>query len=238
MSLPRSADEKTLKESRLMRIDKGKMSLPSGDESTPTRQSLLARLKNWEDKASWQDFFDTYWKLIYGVARRSGLKEAEAQDAVQETVLAVVRNIGRFEYDPARCSFKSWLMLITQQRIIWQLRKRVSPASPHAVHPSESTAPGTDEIERIPDPASLDLTSVWDEEWQKNLFSAALERVKKKVRARQFQLFDLYVLQEWKAEEVARTLHVSVMQVYLAKHRISKLLAKEVQDLNRSPAAK
>jgi len=58
-------------------------------------------------------------------------------------------------------------------------------------------------------------------------------RSNRKVSARQFQLFDLYVLQEWKPEEVARTMHVSVMQVYLAKHRISKLLKTETQALNR-----
>jgi len=26
----------------------------------PTRKSLLGRLKNFEDNASWRDFFDTY----------------------------------------------------------------------------------------------------------------------------------------------------------------------------------
>src|SRR5262245_37419305 len=56
-----------------------------GTESTPsipTRQSLLVRLKDWDDSTSWKDFFDTYWKLIYGVARKAGLTDAEAQDVV------------------------------------------------------------------------------------------------------------------------------------------------------------
>jgi len=35
------------------------------DELIPTRQSLLGRLKDWEDQASWREFFDTYWRLIY-----------------------------------------------------------------------------------------------------------------------------------------------------------------------------
>jgi RNA polymerase sigma-70 factor (ECF subfamily) len=58
---------------------------------------LLDRLKDWGDHASWQDFFDTYWQLIYRVALKSGLTETEAQDAVQETVLAVVKNIKAFK---------------------------------------------------------------------------------------------------------------------------------------------
>ena len=43
------------------------------DEFLPTRRTLLSRLKNREDEQSWKDFFDTYWKLIYGVAIRAGL---------------------------------------------------------------------------------------------------------------------------------------------------------------------
>src|SRR6266581_1121715 len=100
------------------------MTVQSADELIPTRQSLLSRLKNSEDQASWQVFFDTYWRLIYSVAMKSGLTDAEAQDAVQETVIAVAKSIKEFQYNPKKCAFKSWLMLITRQRIIWQLRKR------------------------------------------------------------------------------------------------------------------
>jgi RNA polymerase sigma-70 factor (ECF subfamily) len=53
------------------------------------------------------------------------------------------------------------------------------------------------------------------------------------VNARQYQIFDLYVLQNWPVAEVARILCVSAEQVYLAKHRISRLLKKEVAKLER-----
>ena len=58
------------------------------DEFIPTRATLIDRLKNWQDQASWQDFFDTYWKLIYGVARKSSLTETEAQEVVQAAYLS------------------------------------------------------------------------------------------------------------------------------------------------------
>ena len=40
----------------------------------------LARLQDLTDQESWKDFFDTYWRLIYSVAIKSGLSDAEAQD--------------------------------------------------------------------------------------------------------------------------------------------------------------
>ena len=70
-------------------------------EFIPTRRSLLSRLKDWDDQESWRDFFDTYGKLIYGLARKSGLSDAEAQDAVQETLMAVAKEMPGFKYDLA-----------------------------------------------------------------------------------------------------------------------------------------
>ena len=91
----------------------------------PTRSSLLKRLKNWEDQDSWQEFFNTYGKLIFAVAIKAGLTEAEAQDVVQETMLVAARKLPGFDYDPVKGSFKSWLMLVTRRRIDKQLKKRL-----------------------------------------------------------------------------------------------------------------
>src|SRR5436309_2320388 len=90
----------------------------------PTRHSLLNRLKDWGDQASWQDFFDTYWRLIYNVAIKAGLTDTEAQEVVQETVIAVAKKIPEFKTDPAHGSFSAWLMQLTRWRIADQFRKR------------------------------------------------------------------------------------------------------------------
>ena len=74
-----------------------------------TRRSLVERLADWGDRLRWQEFFDTYWKLIYSAARQSGLTDVEAQEVVQETVITVARNIDKLKYDPAIGSFKGWL---------------------------------------------------------------------------------------------------------------------------------
>ena len=51
-------------------------------DSIPTRQSLLARLKDVGDQESWRDFFDTYWRLVHATALKAGLTETEAQEVV------------------------------------------------------------------------------------------------------------------------------------------------------------
>lgn len=206
------------------------------DESIPTRRSLLERLKNWEDAASWQDFFDTYWKLIYGVARRAGLSEAESQDVVQETVVSVARKMGAFRTDPAYGSFKSWLMQITRRRIADQLRKRGGRREWLGVE--GGTTDGTPLLERIPDPAGPGLEEIWQREWERNLVEVALEKVKRQVSSRQFMFFYQQAFKEWKPQKVAEKYGVSLARVYMAKYRVGAVFKRELKKVQRQLEAK
>jgi len=198
------------------------------EDPDATRSSLVNRLRNWDDHGGWQEFFDSYWKLIYAVAVKAGLSDSEAQDVVQETVVAVAKQMCEGGYDRARSSFKNWLCLITRRRIIDHFRRRtVLKGGPSS---SDDTS-RTDTVSRVPDPASLNLDAVWDEEWRKNLVDAAIERVKQQVAPKQFQIFDLSVLKEVPVREVTRLLKVNPAQVYLARHRVSALVKKEVKRL-------
>jgi RNA polymerase sigma factor (sigma-70 family) len=199
------------------------------DDWLPTRTSLLRRLKQWEDQESWRDFFNTYWKLIYSAAVKAGLNDAEAQDVVQDTVITVAKKIEDFKYDPALDSFKGWLLYLTRKRIALHYRKRERDRGGPTRDPG-GTALAT-ELEHIPDPAGVDLEAIWDEEWERHLTDAALARVKQQVNPKQFQMFNFYVLKQWPVKEVAKTLGVTVTQVYLAKHRISASVKKEVKRL-------
>jgi RNA polymerase sigma-70 factor (ECF subfamily) len=86
-------------------------------------------------------------------------------------------------------------------------------------------------LERLPDPAGSGLEMIWDEEWEKNLMDAAIRKVKHRVSIEQYQMFDFYVLKKWPVTKVAKTLGVTVGHVYVAKHRISRLIKKEVEML-------
>src|SRR2546425_9722167 len=196
------------------------------DGLIPTRRSLLTRLKNWDDQESWKDFFDTYWRLIYGVAIKAGLNDAEAQEVVQETIIAVAKQMEGVKYDPRIGSFKGWLLHTTQWRISDQLRKRRGDG--RRIEREYKTSTRTANVERIPDPAESSLEVIWEKEWRSSMFAAAIERVKRRVDARQYQIFDLYVIKQWPVKKVAETLGIKPGRVYLAKHRIFALVKKEI----------
>ena len=196
-----------------------------------TRRSLVDRLANWDDQRRWQEFFDTYWKLIYSAARKSGLTETEAQEVVQETVITVAKNIGKLRYDPEIGSFKGWLLNITRWRIADQFRKRTPDGQMGHRRVDDSRMTAT--LDRVAGDDARNFKQVWDNEWKANLLQTAIARLKKKVDPKQFQIFDCYVQKEWPAQKVAERLRVNIGQVYLARHRISALLKKEIKALEK-----
>lgn len=205
------------------------MSKPA-DETYATRATLLARLKDWEDGPSWQDFFDTYWKLIFGVARKRGLNEAEAQDVVQETMLSVAKHMPTFTYNRAEGSFKAWLLNLTYWRITDQFRKRGPFGVSRATEEGGKDGAG---LEDMVDESGSDkeLARIWEEEWRTNLLQIAIGRVKVRLAPDKYQIFDFSVNKGWTGERIAAAFRIPVGQVYLAKHRVTRMIQKEVQQL-------
>lgn len=197
------------------------------DDPIPTRYSLLSRLKDREDSESWKDFFDTYWRLIYSVAIKAGLSEAEAQDAVQETIISVSKDIEKFKKEKALGSFKGWLRNLTRWRIADQLRKRESGIA------AQTDPRGTDwkAVENIADSSNNGLDAVWEDEWRANLIEAALDRVRRKVKEEHFQIFDLVAIKDWPVTKAAKVLGVTTAQVYVVKHRLLNMVKKEMSRL-------
>ncbi len=183
-----------------------------------------------------------YGKLVRDFAIQAGLTDTEADEVAQETAIAVARHLPEFRYDPKVCRFKTWLLNQSSWRIKDQIKKRrkaegLSGGAPKRtgespVLPTEGTA-RTSTIERVADPAAMNLDEVSETEWRKDLLAAAFERVKSKFSLKQFQIFDLHALNEWPAADVAKSLGVSVTNVYVTKHRVAAAVKKEMATLER-----
>jgi RNA polymerase sigma-70 factor (ECF subfamily) len=195
----------------------------------PTRQSLLIRLKDWDDHEAWKRFHDTYHRLIFSTAIRAGLTESEADDVVQETVVAVAKKMHDFKYDPATSSFKTWLQTLTRRRIADQFRERSRQVPTVDPPPDEDTE--TEPLQCLADPASLVPDARWEEDWKTNLLAAARERLREKVSPEQFQIYDYHAIQRHSVAQTSKALGVTAARVYLAKLRVGRQLAKEIAAL-------
>jgi RNA polymerase sigma factor (sigma-70 family) len=206
-------------------------SLADCDGRAPTRSSFVERLKDWGDQASWEGFFRQYGRLVHQVAVRSGLSSEEADDVVQETALSVAKKMPDFIYERTRCSFEGWVRHVARLRIVDQMRRRMPARASGGQGISDQ-----DLLESIPDTLDADrLDAAWDEAWRSNLLQTALERLQLRVSPEHFQVFHLSVVAGVAGPEVASTLGVSQAQVWVVRHRLTRLLKQEVSRLKSTP---
>lgn len=179
-----------------------------------------------------------------GVARRAGLNEHEAEEAVQETFIAVAKKMPEFRYTPGKDSFKGWLLQIVRWKIVDQVRRRRQSAGPGEDEEQSSVAERlalTHEAEfdsviipvNVADPRQ-DFDAIWDEEWEQHLLTQALARVKRLAKPEHYAVYHLHVIEERPVAEVCRTLGVNAASVYLAKHRVGVLVKNEVRRLREN----
>jgi len=191
-----------------------------------TRSSLPRRLRDTRDNRSWQEFFDRYWKLIFSTALRAGLTYSEAEEVVQETIVTAARNIGKLDYKPESGLFRGWLLSTTRWKIRDQLRKRLQARKTQQAC-EQLAAAGAAQT------PWTEIEALWDREWEAQIVESALQLLKRRISARQYQAFDLHVMKEWPAGKVADLLGVSRGYVFLVKHRALQLLRKELGQIEK-----
>ncbi len=196
-----------------------------------TSWTLVAGLKNLDNRAEWEKFYELYRGLIVGVARRAGLREAEAEDALQATMASISKNIADFESNPARGSFHAWLLKLVRWLIQDQFRKRM-PVTESAANHQESTEI-TPTVERVPAPQETDLSELCDAEWRQQLLNQAFKELQVVVKAEHYQVFHLLTMQQKPVAEVAGMLGKNQAQVYLIKHRVGTALKKILRQLEK-----
>ena len=89
-----------------------------------TDSSLLYRVRDRVDAASWCEFVALYEPLLLAYVRRRGLAEHDAQDVVQETFVRLVNALPTFQLDRDRGRFRTWLWQVSISALAdWSKRK-------------------------------------------------------------------------------------------------------------------
>ncbi len=189
-------------------------------EPLDTRASLLIRIRNPRDGASWQSFTEVYAPLVYQYGRRKGLQDADAADLSQDVLTEVARCIRSFEYTPGRGRFRDWLGTLTFRRLghFFERRKRILE-----VVPDESGSVVADCAE------STGIDPEWTDEFNSRILHQALERTRPHYEPTTWRAFELSWVQNRPAPEVAAELNVPVVAIYVAKSRVLKRLEDEVR---------
>jgi RNA polymerase sigma-70 factor (ECF subfamily) len=185
-----------------------------------TRLSLLVRLRDGGDAEAWADFVNLYAPLVYGLARRHGLQDADAADLSQDVLRALVGAVPQFRYDPARGKFRGWLFTVARN----QLRKFLTARRRQPVGTGDRGA-----CCLLRQQAAPEEVAAWEQEYQARLFELASQRVRDCFRPATWQAFWRSTVQGEEPSQVGAALGMSVGAVYIARTRVLARLREEVR---------
>jgi RNA polymerase sigma-70 factor (ECF subfamily) len=195
---------------------------PMKDPST-TRPSLLLRVRDATDEVAWSQFVEIYTPLFFGYCRGRGLQEADAADVAQESMCAVAKAMGKFEYDPQRGRFRNWLLTVVQSKLHnFHARQQRQPALV-----SETTLQSKLENASVQTDESL-----WEADYYRTIFRWAAERIRLEFQSSTWEAFWRTTIEERDGKEVANSLGLSVGAVYVAKSRVIARLREEIQSVD------
>jgi RNA polymerase sigma-70 factor (ECF subfamily) len=197
-----------------------------------TRASLIVKLRDPCDETAWSEFVALYEPLVYRLARKKGLQDADARDVCQDVFKAVAHAVDRWE--PGRGSFRGWLSRITRNLLInFLTRGQYQPRGSGATSVMERL-----DAQPAPDPsASASASALFDIEYRRRLFLRAAELVRNEFTPTTWQAFRQTAIEDRPPSQVALELGLSRGAVYIARSRVLARLKRKVQELADDPVA-
>lgn len=179
-------------------------------DADDTRPSLLLRIRDTANSTAWGEFAAIYDPVVRRYAARCGVPQADIDDLVQDTLLAVAQLIGQFDYDRAKGHFRSWLRSVAHRRILrWLSGERKAP-----IVPEDSQL-----VANVHD-SDADLDKYWHQQWRRRVLAWTLENAQRHFEPRTFEAFRRNALLGQPAAEVAKALGMTAANVHVCKSRV------------------
>ncbi len=193
------------------------------DDVPDTRDSLLIRVANPGDQGAWEQFARIYRPVVYNVARRRGLQDADAQDVAQQVLIAVARALPSWERRDESTRFRHWLCRIARNATINMLTRQPRD---RAIGGGDNRA--SDHAENKTDGG---LDSQLEREYRRQLFRKAAELVRSRADHITWQAFAITMIDGLSIPDAAAQLDRSEAVIYAARSRIIRRLRDAVKQL-------
>ena len=190
-----------------------------------TQPTLLLRIRDTEDEASWERFVKIYTPLVFGYCRKRGLQEADASDVAQEVMRTVAQSINRFDYNKKKGTFRGWLLTVTRNKLL----KYFSKLQKQPIGTGRTTI--QTKLEETPDAVE---TAHWNHAYQQRLFQWASGEVKEEFAEKTWSAFWLAAVENQSSQKIATDLQMSLGAVYIAKSRVIARIRKQIESVNGS----
>ena len=191
-----------------------------------TRESLLVQVRSPANREAWDEFALIYRPVIYRLARRRGLQDADAQDLAQQVLMAVASAIGSFEKSSESVRLSHWLRRVARNAIVNALSRR-----------PQDRAAGSSSVQELlleqtgDDPES---TAQIELEYRRELYLRAAKMVRRDVEPETWRAFELTVVENRSIDEAAVELQKPLGTIYAARSRVMRRLREAVRELEKA----
>lgn len=177
-------------------------------DATRTTSALLESLRDPRNDGAWAELDARYRPIVVNLARRTGLGEADAADAAQETMAAFFNAYRAGKYDRQRGRLRGWLIGIAKNAIA-------------DTHRLRARGPQRLDTALSPEMDDESWSAAWDAERRSAVLRAALEQLRSSDRLDPSNLaaFEMVAVQNVPVAEAAASLGMTAQEVYLAKSR-------------------
>lgn len=190
-------------------------------EFPDTRPSLLDRLRTAGAQAvGWRELFASYAPAVYRVARHQGIPHHDAEDLVQQVMIAIAGHMEDFKYDREAGQFRQWVKTIANNKIRDHFRRRSTGVKTEALPSADGAASDRPELEEL-----------WEKEWRVQEILRCLDQVAIDFAPRRVEAFRLYVLQGVSSEEAARQTGLTRGHVYVTRAEILARVRERINGL-------
>ncbi|MCA9153168.1 MAG: sigma-70 family RNA polymerase sigma factor [Planctomycetales bacterium] len=184
-----------------------------------TRASLILRLRNADDLVAWDEFVELYAPVVFRTARARGFQAADADNLVQEVLLAVSQSVTKWLERDDRGSFRMWLLALARNHAVNMLTRR----STRMLGRNDSEAQRQMNERQTVDEISHRI----DLEYDRTVFRWAAERVQQVVADKTWQAFWLTHVEGLSIDDVAKKLGTRPANIYFGRSRVMS----RIQDL-------
>ena len=193
-------------------------------EFPETSHSLIFRVKNPADEAAWTEFLGIYQPVVFRMARRRGLQDADAQDVMQQVFLSISKSIEGWIPGDHQPPFRAWLTTIARNAITKALTRR----------PRDAATGSTSMVELLdaqPDPQ--ETTAEILSEARKELIRWATEQIRSEFSEATWNVFWLTAIEGVPIAEVAKSTGRSAGAIYVARFRVIARLKEKVLEVSQ-----
>jgi RNA polymerase sigma-70 factor (ECF subfamily) len=184
-----------------------------------TRASLIVRLRADADQAAWAEFVEIYRPVIFRLARRRGLQDADADDLAQQVLAAVAGAVRRWQPEAGRGRFRAWLNRIAHNRIINALSRRA---------PDRAAGGESSNDLLVGQPAAEPDSELLRVEYRREVFQWAARQVRGEFQPETWQAFWQTAVDGRPAADVANDLGKGIGAVYTARSRVMRRLTEKI----------